>query len=128
MRGYLAVLSGTGAVIIIAIMSRSVSRQKVFSARTSRRVVQRMVEACTRALAQDDVSPTMNIVHATTARTWAEATLMLSSEEAVKRVTGFDMPHLVDKSQRKIDASVRAMNHRLPRHSRIQPDRLLASS
>ena len=127
MRGFLAMFSGVAAVVIVAIMSRSVSRQSVYSARTSRRVLQRMVESCKRSLEQSDRSATMNVAHYATARTWAEAALFLASEESIKNITGADLPHLMDRSQRKLDASVRDVNRTLPRSSRIPVDRVLIS-
>ena len=129
MRGYIAMSTGLAGIIIVAFLSRSVSIDKVYSARTGKRVIQRAVEGCQRALAHSDRSPIMNVVHATTARTWAEAALSLASEETIRTIAGVDLPHLIDRCERKLDAAVRDVNRQIPRSSRarISPDQVLVT-
>ena len=126
MKGYVALTGTLSLLLIVSLLSRSTSSQRLFSARTSRRVVQRMIEACQRALERNDRSPTQNVAQAAVARPWAEAALAVASEETIRTVTGVDCTHLIDRAQRKLDAGVRAVNRHAPR-VRVHPDELLAS-
>lgn len=98
-----------------------------YSARTSRRVLRRMIENSQRYLELSDRNPIMNVANYAIARTWAESSLHLASEEAIKAATGTDANHIIDTAQQKLDRAIKKINRHLPRRVRIQPDTLLTS-
>jgi hypothetical protein len=129
MRGVTAITLTLLALIIVCFMSRSAGATSTgFSARTTQRLAGRLVEESQRSLSHDDRNPVTNLVNLVTARCWAQAALHLAGEEAVRKVTGVDPTHLVDKASRRMDKAVRTLNDRLPRSQRVRVDDVIVAS
>ena len=127
MRGIASISLPLVILLSICILSRSASASGQISVHTARRVAGRLVEESQRALAQRDRSPVNDLVNIVTARTWAQASLALASEDAVRSATGVDPHQLVDRAQRRIDRTVRTLNDRLPHKHRVRVDDVLVS-
>lgn len=125
MRGIIVVAIVLGTLLGLCMLNMASSSEEMFTSRTQRRVINRIIEECSRSLAQHDTSPIMNIVHYTTARTWAQAALHLASEKEIQQITQTDVNHLLDQAQRKIDRSVKDTNKYVPRKKRCSPDHTL---
>lgn len=127
MRGVAAVSIASFALLALCLLSRSTTAGAVYSPRTSRRVVKRLMEEAQRSLDVRARNPVRELTNLVQARTWAQAATHLAGEEGVRRATGVDPAHVVDQATRRIEENLRAVNARVPRRARVRMDEILVS-
>ena len=123
MRGAYSISCVVGVVLLISLASRSLSSRTIYSARTNKRAVRRMVETSQRLLDKNDRSPLVSIAHYAASKTWAEAALAVASEQEINKACGVDVNHLIDLSQRNLDGAVLKARQRT--RSRVRPDQIV---